>query len=52
MGADEIDPGGIGYTIEIWRVVKARTGKIGDLLERPARENGFAIEARVGKGYG
>ena len=39
-GAGEIDPGGIGHWIEIWRIVKARTGKIGDMFESAAGEIG------------
>ena len=34
MGASEIDPGGIGHSIEIRRAVKPRIGKIG----RPLKE--------------
>jgi hypothetical protein len=33
MGAGEIDLGGIGHTIEIWKTAKARVGKIGVPLE-------------------
>ena len=47
MGAGEIDPGNIRCVIKIRRVEKPRVGKIGTLQEQPARENGFAIEARV-----
>src|SRR5262249_24347898 len=47
MGAGEIDPGGIGHAIEIRRVVKACIGKIGDPLERPARETGSLHNGRL-----
>ncbi|HEV7910822.1 MAG TPA: hypothetical protein VGP28_07005 [Methylocella sp.] len=44
MGAGEIDPGGIGRGLEIRRVLKTRSGKIGGLLESAAGENDYAIE--------
>jgi|GEM_PF-4763569 len=45
IGAGEVDPVHIGRGIKIRRVVKARLGKIGGLLEGAAGEIGFAIEA-------
>jgi hypothetical protein len=47
IGACEIDAGVLGRGIEIWRIMKARLGKIGGPLEGAAGEIGLAIEARA-----
>jgi len=52
IGACEIDPGKLGFDIEIRRAVKTRIGKIGITIESAAGEIGFVIEARALEGNG
>ena len=51
MGAGEIDPAGIGCTIEIRRGVELCTNTIGFALEGPSGKIDFVIEARICERY-
>jgi hypothetical protein len=49
VSAGEIDPGGIGHSIEIRRAGKPRIGKIGRPLKEAVGENSVVFEARARK---